>query len=78
MSKTKTKEEELSLEEIIARLDGIVRSLESDQAPLEKSIRDFEEGIALSKRAQTMITAAEQRIEVMLGDEPAAMEADAE
>jgi exodeoxyribonuclease VII small subunit len=74
MSKAKPKEEEPSLEEIIARLDGIVRSLESDDSPLEKSIRDFEEGIALSKRAQTMITEAEQRIEVMLGDEPTAAE----
>ena len=59
-----------SIEELIARIDGIVERLEDETAPLDAAIRDFEDGMALTRQAQKLLQDAEQRVQVLLAEEP--------
>ena len=54
--------EELRYEELIDQLEGIVDRIESGEIGLEESIKGYEEGIGLVKRARGILDRAEQRI----------------
>ena len=56
----------LSFEENLARLENIVQRLENDSLPLEESIKLFEEGMQLSKLCGERLTAAENKITLLL------------
>ncbi|MCL2151680.1 MAG: exodeoxyribonuclease VII small subunit [Oscillospiraceae bacterium] len=53
---------EMSFEQIIARIDEIVRFLEKGDAPLDQSLTLFEEGAKLIKTAGKMLDEAEQTV----------------
>ncbi len=59
------REDNRSFEELMSRLEEIVRSLERGNAPLEQSLALFEEGTALIRRCSVMLDGAEQKV-VML------------
>ena len=54
---------ELSFEAALARLETIVRQLESGDAPLETSIELYEEGERLKRQCEARLSAASARIE---------------
>ena len=59
---------ELSCEAALARLETIVRQLESGDAPLETSIELYEEGERLKRQCEARLAAASARIEkIQLG-----------
>jgi exodeoxyribonuclease VII small subunit len=60
--------DKLSFEEALARLTELVEKLESGQLPLEESVAAFEEGVKLSRRCESLLDGAEQRLQV-LGNE---------
>ena len=62
-------EKNLSFEEILSRLDGVVKELEKGDTPLEKSLSVFEEGIRLSRLGSHRLDEAERRIEILLSNE---------
>ena len=53
----------LSFEDALTQLEGIVRDLESGQAPLEESINAYERGVALRRHCETKLKEAELKIE---------------
>lgn len=55
--------EALSFEEALTRLETIVRSLETGQAPLESSIESYEQGMALKKHCEKKLREAKEKIE---------------
>lgn len=55
--------EQPSFEDALSRLEIIVKELEDDSLPLEKSIELYEEGIELSKVCNQTLEEAELRIE---------------
>ena len=57
-----SKTEDMSFEAALARLESIVRMLESGNAPLDESLSVFEEGISLVKMCNEKLEAAEQKI----------------
>lgn len=60
--------ETLSFEEALGELEGIVRALETGQAPLEQSINAYERGIALKKHCESRLREAQAKIEkIMVG-----------
>jgi exodeoxyribonuclease VII small subunit len=59
-------------EKSLAELETLVATLEKGELPLEETLKQFERGIALSKRCQTALKSAEQRVEILLGDDDAA------
>ena len=61
-------EKSAPFEELMNRLEEVVDALERGDMPLEKSLRLFEEGIALSRAAGGRLDAAERKIEELLAD----------
>jgi len=53
---------EVSLE----RLEKIVKELESDSPPLERSLELFAEGMQLAEQCRAQLEAAESRIEILV------------
>ena len=63
MSKKNPKaEQEIPYEQLIEQLEGIVDQIEGGELGLEDSIKGYEQGIELVKRARTILDRAEQRI----------------
>ena len=59
------KENEMTFEAAMARLEEIVRMLESGSAPLDQSLALFEEGVSLVKLCNSRLDAAEQKVKVL-------------
>jgi len=56
------KNEKQTFEQAVSRIDEIVSSLETGDAPLDKSLTLFEEGIELIKTCTEMLETAEQTV----------------
>lgn len=52
-------------EDILQRLETIVKSLESEELDLERSIQAFEEGVALARACHRRLDDAERRVEAL-------------
>lgn len=61
--------EKLTFEQQMARLEEIVRRLESGEATLDESLKLFEEGSRLMRKCNAALDAAEQKVTVLLGGE---------
>lgn len=69
MSKEPSKtEQEIPYEQLIERLEGIVDQIEGGELGLEESIKGYEQGIELVKRARMILDRAEQRITELNAD----------
>lgn len=55
----------ITFEQALARLEEIVRMLESGSAPLDKSLEYFEEGVKLVKMCNVQLDNVEQRIKIL-------------
>ena len=53
-------------EDNLVELDNIVSQLESNQLSLEDALKAFEKGVKLSKDCQTVLTQAEQKVQILL------------
>lgn len=60
--------EDLSFREAMQELEGIVGLLESNSLELEQSLVSYERGVALLRSLQQRLDAAEQRVEVLMGE----------
>ena len=63
MSKAAENIEKMSFEIALAELEGIVRSLEAGQTPLEESITAYERGVALKRHCEKRLSDARLRVE---------------
>lgn len=61
----KEKLEKISFEAAMARLEEIVRMLESGNAPLDTSLSLFEEGVFLVKLCNSKLDNAEQKVKIL-------------
>ena len=61
----KEKIETMTFEAAMARLEEIVRMLESGNAPLDTSLSLFEEGVALVKLCNSKLDTAEQKVKIL-------------
>ena len=53
-------------ERSLARLEEVVKKLESPQLSLDEAMKLFEEGVALSRECQKQLEEAEGRVEILL------------
>ncbi|MCP5189383.1 MAG: exodeoxyribonuclease VII small subunit [Pseudomonadales bacterium] len=53
----------------IAELEALAGRLESNDTPLEQSLKDFEDGIQLIRQAQKSLLEAEQKVQMLLEKE---------
>ena len=58
--------DQLSFEAALAQLESIVDRLERGELALEDALRDFERGVALTRRCAAELDRAERRIEVLV------------
>lgn len=81
MAKTKNAPkpvEELTYEEALAELEGIVEALEGEQNQLEDAIRLFERGQALVKQCGALLDAAQIKVQKLADDSLADFEEESE
>ncbi|MGI6330249.1 MAG: exodeoxyribonuclease VII small subunit [Zhaonellaceae bacterium] len=57
---------QISFEEAINKLEGIVQSLETGNISLDESLRLFQEGVQLIDFCQKKLTMAEQKVSVLV------------
>ena len=70
--------EELTYEEALAELEGIVALLEGEQSQLEDAIRLFERGQALASRCGVLLEAAELKVKQVVGEDVVDFEEESE
>ena len=56
---------EIPVEEAIARLEVIVKTMEGDAVSLDESLALYEEGVALVRRLSRELNEAEQRVQIL-------------
>ncbi len=54
-----------SFEDALGELEGIVKTLESGDQPLDASLTQFERGVALARFCQQSLATAEQKIKIL-------------
>lgn len=59
---------QLSFENLLKKIEKIIKKLESGKLSLEESIKEFEYGIKLTKEGQKILQKAEQQIKILLED----------
>ncbi|MBE6560914.1 MAG: exodeoxyribonuclease VII small subunit [Ruminococcaceae bacterium] len=70
-------DENMTFETAIARLEEIVRLLESGNAPLDVSLSLYEEGVALVRLCSSRLDNAQQRVKILtLGEDGNRVEQD--
>jgi exodeoxyribonuclease VII small subunit len=57
--------DQLNFEEALEQLSQLVEKLESGKLPLEESVAAFETGVKLSRRCETLLDQAEQRLQTL-------------
>lgn len=62
------KNEKLTFESAAQRLEEIVRMLENGKAPLDESLKLYEEGISLVRFCNDALDGAEKRIKILAAD----------
>jgi len=62
---SKTDTSTLSFEESLKQMTKLVEKLESGELPLEESVAAFEQGVKLSRRCESLLDKAEQRLQVL-------------
>lgn len=55
----------IDLEKALSELEDIVAQLEAGELPLEKSLKQFERGVRLSRECQAALKDAEQRVQIL-------------
>lgn len=61
---------DLSFEEAMSELEGVVSQLESSQVALEDSIKLYERGAELKKHCEAKLKTAEEKVaQITLGDD---------
>jgi exodeoxyribonuclease VII small subunit len=53
-------------EQALAELEALVTRLERGDLPLEEALKSFERGVALTRTCQAALTAAQQKVEILL------------
>ena len=61
-------EKELNFEETMKELEDVVQKLEAGQLNLDDSIKEFEKGMKLSKKASKYLEDAEKKITILVND----------
>ncbi len=71
-----TRKKQIDVEKTIQELETLVEQLESGELSLDKSLKNFEKGIKLSRDCQAALGEAEQKVQILMSDELKALDPD--
>ena len=54
------------LEKSLEELESLVERLENEQLPLAEALKEFERGVKLTRKCQTILKEAEQTVAILL------------
>jgi exodeoxyribonuclease VII small subunit len=57
--------QDLSFEDALSQLEALVEQMEQGELSLEDSLASFERGVALTRRCEAALKAAEQKVEIL-------------
>ncbi|MBV8117262.1 MAG: exodeoxyribonuclease VII small subunit [Candidatus Eremiobacteraeota bacterium] len=57
-----------SFESKLARIDAIVKELETNQVPLDRAIELFKEGKTLARECETMLQRAQEQVDKAMSE----------
>ena len=57
---------DLTFESSLEKLTQIVKRMESGELPLEEALKNFEEGVQLTRKCQEYLTSAEHRVQQLM------------
>lgn len=66
---SETRRPRMDLEKALAELEEIVAQLEAGDLPLEKSLKQFERGVRLSRECQAALKDTEQKVQMLMDSE---------
>ena len=69
--KTRKIPKSTKFEDALSELEAIVGTLEEGEQSLEASLEHFERGVSLSRFCQQSLSAAEQKVKILLADDDA-------
>lgn len=58
-----------NFDQALAELEQVVARLEEGELTLEESLRQFEQGVHLTRLCQEALSQAEQKVQILLADE---------
>ena len=61
-------DKELGIDDILGRLERVVKDLEGGDLPLERALERFELGVKLARRGNQLLEGIEERVEMLLAD----------
>lgn len=67
--KTAVKTPAVDLEKAMRDLERVVEQLESGELSLDKSLKQFEKGVKLSRDCQAALSDAEQKVQILMNTE---------
>lgn len=59
---------EPGIDDILGRLERVVKDLEGGDLPLERALERFELGVKLARRGNQLLDGIEERVEMLLAD----------
>ncbi len=65
---------ELTFEQALEELDGLVRAMEAGELPLEEAMAAYRRGAELTRYCQSRLAQAEEQMKVLDGDELRALD----
>jgi exodeoxyribonuclease VII small subunit len=71
-----TNKKSFDLEKSIGELEKIVEELEAGELSLDKSLKQFEKGVRLSRECQAALKDTEQKVQILVDSELKATDAD--
>jgi exodeoxyribonuclease VII small subunit len=66
---TETSKKKLELEKAMGELETVVEQLEAGELTLDKSLKQFEKGVRLSRECQQALAEAEQKVQMLMNSE---------
>lgn len=57
---------EMTFEASMQELENIVKQMEQGELPLDEALKQFERGIQLARKSQQTLSAAEQKVQVLM------------
>lgn len=65
-SKLKPEPQNFSFENSLSELESIIQKMESGQLSLEDSLKNFEQGVSLTRHCQQALKEAEQKVQILV------------